>query len=53
MRNQTVWALTTFSLGITCGIIGHYLPAEGSIPVIPMFSVIFAMIGAAGMGETQ
>ena len=44
------WALVTLALGITTGVLGHYLPAEIAGFVVPFVSMAFAFIGAsAGM----
>ena len=45
------WGLVTFLLGITAGTLGHYLPVEASVVLIPMLSAIYAAIGAAAQAE--
>ena len=49
--NATKWALVTFLLGITTGVLGHYLPIEVSGFIVPMLSGVFAAIGAISQGE--
>ena len=49
--NATKWALVTFLLGITTGVLGHYLPIEVSGFIVPMLSGVFAALGAIAQGE--
>ena len=51
MTNPTRWALVTFLLGITEGIIGHYLPIEASAFIVPVLAAFFSASGAAAISE--
>ena len=40
------WGFVTFSLGISCGILGHYLSTETAFMAVLGISFIFALFGS-------
>ena len=49
--NAMKWALVTFLLGITTGVLGHYLQVELAAFIVPVLSGAFAALGAIAQGE--
>jgi len=45
IHKATRWALVTFGLGITCGVLGHYLPDGAWFIAVTLMSGIFAGMG--------
>lgn len=46
------WAIVTFSLGISSGILGHYLPAPGAVAGVFALSVLFSIFGGYVVSST-
>lgn len=53
MKNSTRWGLTTFALGISCGVLGHYLPIGTSIGAVLFMSVLFGLFGSLAISEND
>jgi len=47
--NSIKWGMVTFSLGITCGVLGHYLPDLLAICSVILISVVFGLFGSAAV----
>ncbi len=50
MKNGVRWGLVTFSLSISCGIIGHYVPNVWA-EIVFFLALISCLFGAAVSGE--
>lgn len=51
--NSCRWGLTTFALGISSGILGHYLPVEVWFFPVLVLSGFFGMFGALAIAENE
>jgi hypothetical protein len=51
MKSSTRWALVTFALGITCGVLGHYLPRGDAFFIVLIVSTGFAALGCIAVSE--
>jgi hypothetical protein len=47
------WALVTFSLGVSCGIAGHYLPGEMAFMAVIILSFVFSVVGALAIQDEE
>jgi len=45
------WGLVTFLLGVTSGVLGHYLPPIGAIYGVLIISVAFSFAGMVVIGD--
>ena len=45
------WGLVTFSLGLSSGTLGYYLPVELALPGVIFISILFSMLGGLAIGE--
>lgn len=51
MKSSIRWGLVTFSLGLSCGVLGHYLPIETSIGSVLFMSALFGIFGGLSISE--
>lgn len=51
MKGATRWGLVTFSLGLSCGVLGHYLPVDVSIGAVLFMSALFGLFGSLSISE--
>ena len=51
MRKGVAWGIVTFTIGVTCGVAGHFLSDGAAVPLVGILALFGAIAGTVAVAE--